>query len=65
MRIKINGRDQDIDTGSLTELIDQMDLPPSSLVVEHNLRLVPQDQWATTRLEEGDVLELLNFVGGG
>jgi thiamine biosynthesis protein ThiS len=35
------------------------------MVVEHNGRVIAQDQWDRTPLCQGDRLELLSFVGGG
>ena len=38
---------------------------PEHLVVEHNREVVPRERWAQVALQEGDVVELLRFVGGG
>jgi len=35
------------------------------VVVEHNRRIVRRDALGTTRLAEGDAVELVHFVGGG
>lgn len=65
MEITINGNKQQIAPCTIAELVAKMDLNPASLVVEHNHRIVRQDQWSGIELREDDILELLNFVGGG
>ena len=37
----------------------------SRVVVEQNLAIIPQDQLENTRINEGDQIEILCFVGGG
>lgn len=65
MNIQINGQIESIQTTTIDELIDDLDLEKKSLVVEHNGTLIKQEKWNETQLHDGDVLELLNFVGGG
>lgn len=65
MRILINGKQEIVTEANLNKLIDELGLPTKSLVVEHNRVIIPQGQWSKTMIEDGDVLELLNFVGGG
>ena len=40
-------------------------LAPGALVIELNQRIIKQEEWAAVRLEPGDRIELLSFVGGG
>jgi thiamine biosynthesis protein ThiS len=35
------------------------------VAVEHNLRVVPRAEHASLRLNHGDRLEIVTFVGGG
>lgn len=35
------------------------------VAVELNRDIVPRDRWPETRLNEGDRLEVVHFVGGG
>jgi thiamine biosynthesis protein ThiS len=65
MQVTINGKNEQVAPCTVAQLVRQRGLKPEALVVEHNQRIVPQAQWAETRLQEGDVLELLRFVGGG
>ena len=66
MQILCNGQQQDIpEDTSLSALLDNLTLPPDSVVVEINTQIINRDQYETTRLTEGDQLELIRFVGGG
>ena len=35
------------------------------VAIELNREIVPRDRWSATRLNEGDRLEIVHFVGGG
>lgn len=66
MRIKINGEDKEIESGlSLGALLDQLQIRPARVVVERNGKIVPRDSYGNTSMAEGDVLEIVHFVGGG
>ncbi len=66
MHIMVNGADTVCpDSSTVLELARQLGLAPDRLVVERNREIVPAADFAVTVLEEGDVLELLQFVGGG
>ena len=66
MKVKINGEDMEIETGlSLGALLDQLQVRPGRVVVERNRDIVPRDAYGTTTLAEGDILEIVHFVGGG
>lgn len=65
IEIRINGREQRLKACSIAELVAARDLAAGSLIVEHNGRIVRQEDWARVMLGQGDVLEMLNFVGGG
>ena len=66
LRIRINGRDQEFE-GPLTvlQLIEKLGWDPRKIAVERNLEIVPRSAHATTMVNDGDRLELVNFVGGG
>ncbi len=66
MHIMVNGVDTVCpEASTLLDLARQLDLPVEKLVAERNREIVPAAAFAATVLEEGDVLELLQFVGGG
>lgn len=66
MQLLVNGaKEQCAKDATLAELIGHKKLRKDSLVVELNGAIIKQELWATTRLKDGDQLELLSFVGGG
>lgn len=65
MDIHLNGKATQTQCRTLMELIENQGVETESLVVEHNLAVVRQVQWKETRIQDGDTIELLSFVGGG
>jgi sulfur carrier protein len=65
MNITVNGKPESVPSESISAYIRAKGMDPKALVVEHNGRVVAQEQWDTTLLSQGDRLELLSFVGGG
>jgi len=65
IEVRINGTDERLRECTLEALVAKKGLTVASLVVECNGRIVKQADWSKVMLGQGDVLELLNFVGGG
>ncbi len=66
MRITVNGEPEDITEGlTLLDFIIGRGLDPAVVVAELNLDIIARDNFAAVRLNPGDSLELLHFVGGG
>mgnify|MGYP006296664307 CR=1 FL=1 len=66
MNIQINGEQREVSESlSVTELLVELDLNPSLVVVELNREILDRSRYEETRIREGDVLELVHFVGGG
>ena len=64
MNITVNGEITVCNEGAtLLDLILRLGLSPEKIVVERNI--VPAGTFAETALQDGDTLELLQFVGGG
>jgi sulfur carrier protein len=66
MKVKINGEEREIKENiNLTELLKVLELPSERLAVEVNLNVVRRLNWEETKLNEGDKIEIIHFVGGG
>ena len=50
---------------TLAGLLEHLGLDPRAVVVERNRAIVRRPQLAETPVAEGDVIELVHFVGGG
>ena len=63
--VKINGEPLDIAGKTLAEYLVSTQYDPKRIAVERNGEIVPKAKYGETVLEEGDVIEVVNFVGGG
>jgi thiamine biosynthesis protein ThiS len=64
--ISVNGKPMRVPTGStLAQLLASLGLDKGRLAVELNLRVVPRAEHEGLRLNHGDKLEVVTFVGGG
>lgn len=64
--LTVNGDSLRVAAGlSLSELIVQLELDVRKVAVERNLEIVPRSAYGATRLEDGDRLEIVHFIGGG
>ena len=50
---------------TVSELLASLDIDARRVAVEHNLVVLKKDAFASTRVNEGDQVEIVNFVGGG
>ena len=53
--------------GPLTvgELLSRLEIDPRRVAVEHNLSVVRRAAFDATTVNDGDAVEIVNFVGGG
>lgn len=66
IEVTVNGRAMRVPTGSTVgQLLDSLQLDRRRVAVEVNLRVVPRAEHAGLRLNHGDKLEVVTFVGGG
>ncbi|HEV2965635.1 MAG TPA: sulfur carrier protein ThiS [Chthoniobacterales bacterium] len=66
MTISLNGEGVDVrETKTIAELVDRYQLPPQSILVEHNGLAVHRREWAERSLAEGDRVELIRVAAGG
>jgi sulfur carrier protein len=65
-QITLNGESYAVsDDDRLVSLIDSLKLKRGRVAVEINREIVPKANWDRTRLAAGDIVEIVNFVGGG
>jgi thiamine biosynthesis protein ThiS len=66
MQVFVNGDPFEIETGaSVADLVSKLTGDPRGIAIELNREIVPKSQHADTSLNEGDRLEVVQFVGGG
>lgn len=66
MRIEVNGEPREVASGlTVRELLAVLGAGDGPVAVERNRAIVPRAEHASTRLADGDHLEVVHFVGGG
>jgi len=66
MRLVINADEKEFADGlSLADLIAQLGMKADRVAVELNREIIARAQWSGTKLNDGDKLEIVHFVGGG
>jgi len=64
--LTVNGEPRRIAPGSsIVDLVADIGLDPTKVAVEHNGEIAPRSTLADVQLSDGDVLEIVHFVGGG
>lgn len=65
LSITLNGEPRRADAGSIADLVRSLELDPGKVAVERNGLIVPRSTLGEVALGDGDVLEIVHFVGGG
>jgi sulfur carrier protein len=66
MKLQINGEQRELAADlTLAALLEHLGMKADRVAVELNRQIVRREAWAQTRLQEGDRLEIVQFVGGG
>ena len=66
MTVTVNGETRDVPAGlTVRGLVETLGFTDGPVAVERNREVVPRADHASTAIAEGDVLEVVHFVGGG
>ncbi len=66
MTIRLNGEPFELAAPiTVTDLLAQLQIDARRVAVELNLVVLKKAAFDTTRIAEGDEVEIVNFVGGG
>jgi sulfur carrier protein len=66
MNLIVNGERKEVAGGStVSDLVKEMETPPSGVAVALNGDVVPKGEWGKVQLTEGDRVEVLSAIGGG
>ena len=63
--ICINGEKVEKDEIKLSAYLEENGINPQRIAVELNGEILPKSQYRETVLKDGDIIEIVNFVGGG
>jgi sulfur carrier protein len=66
VRVRVNGDARSFPAGTaISALLGALGVSTPRVAVERNRAIVPKAVYESTFLEEGDELEVVEFVGGG
>ncbi|MFH5181514.1 sulfur carrier protein ThiS [Paenibacillus sp. TAB 01] len=66
MELVINGEARTVtDAATVADLLVQFKLEQKILVIELNRDIIERTDYEQTRLNDGDRIEIVHFVGGG
>ncbi|MEJ2373053.1 MAG: sulfur carrier protein ThiS [Sulfurimonas sp.] len=66
MKLTINGNEKEFEEQiTLLAVLKELSLEDKVMAAAVNMEIVKQDAWDKYQLNDGDKLELLDFVGGG
>lgn len=64
--VRVNGKERRIPAGTaISALLTDLAVSTPRVAVERNREIVPKSSYEATRVEEGDEIEIVEFVGGG
>ncbi|MBM7649743.1 sulfur carrier protein [Bacillus ectoiniformans] len=67
MKLRINGEWLSVpeSIGSIDQLLEHFQLDQRVVMVEQNETILQKDSRAKSKVQDGDVIEVVQFVGGG
>jgi thiamine biosynthesis protein ThiS len=66
LTIRLNGETHELaEPMTISALLAGLGIDPRRVAVEHNLEIVRRARYEETMVNEGDEVEIVNFVGGG
>jgi thiamine biosynthesis protein ThiS len=66
MTVILNGEERGCREGTtIADLVTELRLGKRRIAVEVNREIIPRDHYETYRLNAGDHIEIVHFVGGG
>lgn len=63
--VMINGKSCDAAGKTILEIVEGGGYKAAHVAVERNEEIVPKAQYGEVSAEDGDVIEIVQFVGGG
>jgi thiamine biosynthesis protein ThiS len=66
IRVTVNGEEREVRRGlTVASFLESIGLHPGLVVVERNREILDRSRYAAVEIGDGDILELVHFVGGG
>lgn len=65
MKLIVNGEHRETKAETISQLLEELKIIPERVAVEVNYRVIRRVDFANYKLKEGDIVEIVHFVGGG
>ena len=65
MNVTINGKAEQVQSGTVLDLLKAKHIEPQMVAVEVNDKMLERGHLETTKLQDGDQVEFLFYMGGG
>lgn len=65
MRLKVNGKFEEFEKETIQDLLVSKKIEPRMVSVELNSKILDRNEFESSSLKEGDVVEFLFYMGGG
>lgn len=66
MKIQINGEAQEFElTLTVSELLAKLEQDMAGVAIAINQNIIPQTEWASAQLQDGDQVALFRAIAGG
>ncbi len=63
--LTVNGETRRTAAASIADLVRELELDPAKVAVEHNGTIAPRSELGQHPISDGDILEIVHFVGFG
>ena len=66
IKITLNGEEFNLDKDrTIFDLVNQLNLDLKKIAVEQNYQIISVDSFSDLKINEGDKIEIVHFIGGG
>jgi sulfur carrier protein len=65
MKIRVNGSDIEFEGSVVKDLLDYYKIKQDSVIIEKNSLIIHREKFDSENISDGDVIEIVSFVGGG
>lgn len=66
MRVTVNSEDYELpEAVTVADLVERVGLSDQRIALEVNREIVPRGEYASTKLGDGDRVEIVRAIGGG
>lgn len=65
IKVRLNGDDYNCKANLLSDLLAELEFSPEKIAIELNREIIAKEEYVNISLQNGDEIEIVEFVGGG